>query len=256
MRSRFNLFPVLLTALLAATLLLSTYTVVLRAASAATLVSYTESSTDYNVSSASKATAAAVSWNSGDIIVYLALSEDASGGLQLPTATGLTFANQQTSGTAGTTCGARIDTAVAGSTSSSVVTGTQTPGSGRMGFSVWVFRNSTGVGNSAEQHTTGKTVGLTPAASNADIVWGICDFNADGALTATPTATNTRKTLDDGTRYSVGVFDLVDTAATTYGGVTTGTTGPFSLVVLEIKNDGSGGAAAKPKHLLLGVGDN
>ena len=212
---------------------------------APTLISYTETTW---TTTATTLSTASVSWQTNDVLVVISGAEGAGANLGTPTATGLTFAKQK-SNTAAGSCEAFVATAVAGSSSSGAVTVTSSA-SQHYGFGVWVWRSSTGVGNSSEQHTTTKTVSQTNTAANGGMVWGAFDFNADAAFTAgTPTPTNTPQKAQDAGRYSFGVFDLADqtsAGAVSYGFTGGGTTGPYSLVVVEVKNDGAGAAATPP----------
>lgn len=214
---------------------------------APTLISYTESAS-WVTTGASKATAS-VSWQTNDVIAVLAAAEGFSDVLTTPTATGLTFTKQQdiTNGT-NTRCAAFVAAAVAGSTSSSTVTVTNS-GGGFWGFGVWVWRGSAGIGTSSQQATTTKTKAQTNTGANGGMIWGAFDFNADAAFTnGTPTPTNTRQNAQSASHYTRGVFDLADqtsAGSVNYGFTGGGTTGPFSIVILEIKNDG-GGAVGQP----------
>lgn len=205
---------------------------------APTRVSYTET-TAWNTGATTKSTIS-ISWLTGDILAVIAGAESNNTTLGTPTATGLTFTKNKNIA-AVNQCPAFCATAVAAGNGSSAVTVTSSSATPHYGFGVWVWRSSTGVGNSASQATTAKTVSLTPTGVNSAMCWGIFDFGADGALTGTPTPTNTDESQDDGTNWSIGVFDLIDqpsAGAVLYGGVTAGVTGPFSIVVQEIKNDG------------------
>lgn len=213
---------------------------------APTLVSYTEVAS-WATGGATKATAS-VSWNSGDILVVIAGAENNANTLGTPTATGLTFTIKQ-SFASGTTCSSMLATATAGSTSSATVNvayGT-TGGSPHWGFGVWVWRSSTGEGNSIEQHTTTKTKALTITSPNSAVMCGVFDFNADAAGSGTPAVTNSRQAAQDAGRYTRLVFDNIDysTSGSLWGQTGGGTTGPFSIVAVEIKNDGAGGATTR-----------
>lgn len=203
-------------------------------ATAPTLISYAEA--DWTTNGAtSKATTLAVSWNSGDILVVVSGSETGVAP-DIPTATGLTFTSQK-SNAAANTCGTRVSTAVAGSTSSSIITVTYANINDVWGFAVWVWRGSVGVGNSSEQHTTTHSVPLTPAAVDSAIMWGTFDFNVGALGTITPTPTNTRQRVVVTSRYTIYVSDLGDqpSAGSVSYGLTGSGGGPFSTVAVEIK---------------------
>lgn len=226
-------------------------------AAAPTLISYNEATTggSFTAGAATKTTAS-ISWNSGDVIVVIS----GSSSIELPnapstTGTGLAFTTNKSNNAAGS-CAGRLSTAVASATSSGTISVTTGESSHHWGFAVWVWRSSTGVGSTAEKHDTTKTVAMTPVGANAGVSWAIFDWNADGAFTnGSPAPTNTRQNADDGTNYSYGVFDIADTAATSYGATGGGTTGPFTILVAEVKNDGGGGAASPHQLLTLGMGE-
>lgn len=207
-----------------------------------TLISYTEIA--YNVTTTPR-TSASISWQTGDVIVVLQGLED-PGTITLPAATGLTFVAQKTNNAVAGTCADGVYAVVAGATSSGGVTCARSGGtSGIWGASIWVYRGSAGIGNSSEQHTTTKTVALTPTAANCAVVWGCFDFSAGAAGTIVPTPTNTDElALEGASTYTAAVADLDPQAsggATSYG-ISGGGTGPFSIVVLEIKASAGGGA--------------
>ena len=200
---------------------------------APSLISYTEVSS-WTTSGSPKSTAS-ISWQTGDVIVVLAISE-ANDAMPVPTATGLTFSSQKSNVTA-STCGMQACTAIAGSSGSGAVSMTNPNGSSAWGFGVWVFRNSAGVGNSAEQHTSTKTVSLTPTGAHSAIVWALGDFAAGALQTITPTPTDTRQRALDSGRYTFYVADLTDQAsagAVSYG-ISGSGSGPFSIGVVEVK---------------------
>lgn len=196
------------------------------------LISYTETA-DWITGAASRSTPS-VSWQAGDVISVIAICEDTTT-LGLPTATGLTFTSQK-SNNAPTSCGTQLAAAVAGGSGSSAITVTSSAATKHFGIAVWVHRNSLGIGNSAEQHTTTPTVSLTPTDVNSAIVYGMGDWSAVGPLTMTPTPTTTRQAAVDGTAYTRYVADLASQSsagAVSYG-LASGS-GTLSIVVLEIK---------------------
>jgi hypothetical protein len=167
-----------------------------------------------------------------------------AGAVGTPTAAGLTFSfvAGNNPGTDAFTCASGVWTATAGSNGSGAITVNLVSSSQNSGFGVWVFRNSQGVGNHAEQHTATKTVSLTPIAADGAIVWGVFDFAATAitGISATPTPTDERqKVLVGGGAYTIYVEDLTDqtSAGSVSYGITGGSgTGPFSIVSLEIKH--------------------
>lgn len=222
---------------------------------APTLVSYTETAA-WNTAGASKSTAS-IAWNTGDILVFLGASEG-NDTIGVPTATGLTFTSVILNIVANT-CGTRLAVATAGGTSSGAVSATWTTGGSagtHWGFGVWVWRSSVGVGNNIEQHTATKTKALTLTGLNSAVVVGVFDFNADAAGSGTPAVSNTRQAAQDATHMTRLVFDNIDysTSGSSWGQTGGGATGPFSIVGIEIQNDGGGGAATWGP--LLGLGNN
>lgn len=229
-------------------------TVILRAA-APTFVSYNDAATGWLIGGTPKVSAL-VSWNASDWLVVVCWQENNNTTPCVPTGTGLTFTARVTStGTIGQTCYGKTSTANPGSSGSSVISVTGNATS-HWGFGVYVIRNSTGLGGTAEQHTATKLVARSVTSANSYMIWGTCDFGATAAPTGSPSPTNTRQSFDDGTSYSASVFDLDDQSTNTSYGQSNGTgTGPFSIMVLELLNDGGGSSSTcKGGNLtLLGV---
>ena len=203
---------------------------------APTLISYTE--TAWNTATTPKSTGA-VSWQSGDILVYLTASE----GAHLPglptSPAALTFTPQQITNNNG--CFGQIATCIAASSGSDIFTAALA-GGGEWGFAVWVFRGSTGVGHSTKSSLGGsaanESTSLTSLQADSAIVWGCFDFNAATVGSIVPTPTNTRQLARFPSHYTIYVADLLDQVLTTgvlYGCSGAGsTTGPFSILVLEV----------------------
>lgn len=219
---------------------------------APTLISYTESAS-WATTAFSKSLAS-ISWQVSDVLVCLAGSEDNTtlgvAGLPTNTGLGLSWANTESISGAGH-CAALIATTVATSADSGIISLAETSGSLHWGFAVWVWRGSAGVGNHAQQVTTGKTKALTPTAANAGICWGFFDYSAAagaGEPAGSPTPSNTREQTDDGGQYSIGVFDIIDqtsAGSVSYGATTTGTSGPYAIVIQEVKASASAGRTTK-----------
>lgn len=221
---------------------------------APTLISYNDATADWTTGSAggSKSTAS-ISWQTGDVIVVIAGAEGINT-LGTPTATGLTF-TKNVNNTTASTCEGFAATAVAASASSGAVTVTSSSTSQHWGFGVWVWRSSTGVGNSAEQHTTTKTKALTATAADGGICWGVFDFGAGTLDTITPTPTNTRQRVNNGSNYTYYVADLTDqtSAGSVSYGLVTGGSGAYTIVIQEVKNTGAGGATITYPMLERGI---
>jgi len=229
---------------------------------APTFVSYNSTTSAFTATGATKSTAS-ISWQSGDVVVAVLGAENTNSiTLGVPTVSGLTFTMQKQNnpGTASSTCASMVATAVAASSSSGAVSSTATgSNSGTLfwGMGVYVFRGSAGVGNSAEQHTSTKTVSLTPTGADSAIVWGVFDFAGAHTNTATPTATHNEVAINN-SNYDVNISDLddqVSAGAASYG-VTSTSAGPFSIVVVEVKAGAGGGASAFdiPQLGMTGVG--
>lgn len=209
---------------------------------------------------ATRATAS-VTWAAGDIVVWGGCSEGSqTESFSTPTASGLTFSSVINI-SAGTPSHAAlaIYTATAASSGSSAVTGTLSNGTSTWNAWVWVWHSSGGVGNNAStaSPSSTKTVSLTPTAADSGIVWMMGDWNG-GSITpsATPTSPNETTRQATGTSgYNYLTADITDqtsAGAVSYG-VTTTSTGPFTIGVLEIKGTGGGGGTV-PKSQSLGNG--
>jgi len=203
------------------------------------IISYAE--TVFNTTTTPKTTV--ISWNAGDIVIYVAGCEN-NLTLPVPTGTGITFVSQKTNGAAGS-CATQLAAAAPTAAGSSVtISGTLTGGSLSWGYGIFVVRGACRFGTSVEQHTATKTVSLTPESANSTIIWGCFDFEAAGAVTPNLTVPEviTRHSEDVGTSYSIGIFSMLNQtskAAVGYGGVFGGSTGPYSLVAIELVPGGT-----------------
>lgn len=207
----------------------------------------TQATASWVTGSASKVTASPLTWNAGDLIVYIAGCEGVAT-LAVPTAPGLTFASVRVNG-AGSTCAAQLAVATAVSGGSQIITGTNSSATLHWGFEVWAVGPHNGAGTSALQVTTAHTVNVTPTAADSMYMWGGFDFGAAGAPTAVPTATHTPQSIDDGTQYSLMVADLVDqvTGGVVAYGVVSPSAAAVTLVVLEVLAP-AGSGVLLPRH--------
>jgi len=195
------------------------------------LISYTE--TSWNTTAISKSVA--ISWNAGDVIVVIAGCQGSTT-LDGPTATGLNFIVQQ-SNSAAFTCSSMCAAAVADNAGSDVVNMTNLSATLHWGFGVFVWRNSQGIGNSAEQHTTSLTVPFAPFTADGAIVWGVFDLSASVVQATTPAPNDARQLFWDTGAYTVYLIDLGDQpsiGSTRYGLAGIGS-GPYSIVAIEVK---------------------
>lgn len=225
-------------------------------AAAPTLVSYTETAS-WITGGTSKATPGAVSWQTGDILVHISGTEnDVFAAPAVPTGTGITFSSVQLNNGIANTCSGRLSTATAASNGSSIITTTYGNAVPHWGFGVWVWRNSTGVGNSIEQHTTTKTKALTITSVNSAVMIGAFDFGAGTTGSGTPAVTNTRQNTQDTSHYTLLVFDNIDysTSGSLWG--QSGGTGSAAISIfgVEILNSGGGAGGCVPKSGLTLTG--
>lgn len=220
---------------------------------APTLISYVETASWFTNDGTGSKTSPAITWQTNDVIVVLAAAEGPDT-LGLPTATGLTFVSQKSNTTVGT-CGTQIAAAVAAGNGSTTVNVTTNDISHHYGFGVWVWRGSAGIGNSAEQHTTTKSVPMTPTAADCGVCWGTFDFSASTVTTIIPAPTTERQRVDGGADYAIYVSDLGDqvSAGAVEYGLNVAPAGPVSIVVLEIKA-GTATVRSYGNLLLMGVG--
>lgn len=214
---------------------------------APTLISYTEST--WNAGSAGTTKTITVSYNTNDVLIAIAGAEGPDT-LTVSGGTGLTWTKQK-SNTAASSCGSSVSSSVAASNQTTqTITLTTSNNTDHYGFGVWVWRNSPGIGNFSEQHTSTKTVALIPAGgADSAVMWGAFDFSAGASPGVTPTPTNSRQTLQDGTHYDAVVADITDqvsSGSVSYGLTVTGTTGPYSLVVAEVKGTSTGTTPSIP----------
>lgn len=199
-----------------------------------TLTTYTD--TTWTSGGNTKVTSS-ISWNSGDVIVAICAVEN-SQTLDIPTATGLTFTLRQNANT-NNTCFAKSFTAVAASSGSSQVTFSINDGSQAWGGSVWVFTNTDGVGNSAVQATSSKTVSLAATDTHSAVCWSIFDWGADPTtgINPSPTATDVRQSTRISGHYTYYVADLTDQpsgSSTSYGISGGSGSGPFTILPVEV----------------------
>lgn len=218
------------------------------------LVSYTETAS-WITNGASKSTSASVAWQTGDILVFIGGGQDV-GTIGVPTATGLTFTSRALNTTPD--CQSRGATAVAASTSSAVISATNSVSTQHWGFGVWVWRGSDGFDAAGEQHTSTKTKAIVHTDTHSATCWGVFDFAATAVagISLTPAASHTRQAAADGTAYTFYAGDLVDQAASgsvSYG-ITGGSgTGPFSIAAVAVLGTTVGASTVKPLTT-LGVG--
>lgn len=205
------------------------------------LVSYTETSW----TTTGNRTTASISWQPYDVIVTIQGVENttpATGTLGVPTGTGLSFTSiANNTDTGGNTCGSRLCVAFPTAAGSSTIQ--STCGVAQNGLAVWVWRGASDVGTRTEQHTTTKTVSLTPrnGGTHSAICWAAFDFAAGAVGSLTPAPTTTRQAALSSTAYTYYVGELQNQpsgGAVSYGVTGTASAGVFSLLVAEIQGFG------------------
>jgi hypothetical protein len=203
-----------------------------------TLVAYAE--TAWNTQGTSKS-AAAISWQTGDLVVVEALTEDAIATVGVADQLGLTFTAGGGVGTSGSTCWAGDWSATATDDRTSVqVAATCANGSTRSwGIGVWVYRDSDGVGARAADATTAKTVSLSRTGDHSHVVGVQGDYSAAATTgySFTPTVGNDREATRDTGRYTAYAADWADqgtAGSTSYGTTGETSTGTFAKIAREI----------------------
>src|SRR5260221_8748397 len=213
------------------------------------LISYTETTWS---GTGTKSTAA-VTWQSGDLVVVLAVNELGTTAVAAPTAAGLAFAAGAAAGADSSHCWADSWSATPGAGGSQAVTSTGA-GADDWGLAVWVWRGSGGIGNRATS-TSAQTVSLIRSGANSCVVFASGDFAAAATTgySFTPAVANDRQHVQDAALYSVYVADFGDQGAagtTSYGTSGETSAGPFTNLALEILGLASA-AAATPQPLVV-----
>lgn len=204
--------------------------------------------------------APSMSWQTNDVVVVLAANE---GNLAstftgpTTTGTGLSFTNRQLHNTTAADPGGAGWTAVAtGNSTGTISVGQSGAGSQRIVIGVYIYRSSTGVGNSAISTGSSRTVNLT-AAGGADggMSWVSADWAAVAVVAFTPTTTTHGSGAPGPTAspvsvqqspsytYYVGNLDDQTSAGAVAYGVGGSGTGPFTIIAVEAK--AGAGAPAK-----------
>jgi hypothetical protein len=187
-----------------------------------------------------------VSWQTGDVVVVHGLVADDVTTLNTPTVSGLTFSLVAQTGGGGSTCRSYVWAATAGSNGSGAIQGSKSGSDVDWGIAVEVWRDSDGVGNSAVDTSTAKTVSLPRSDAHSAVSYGGADWSADvDAATFTPSGATVIESAGDGATYGVHVgwwSDQGDAGTTSYG-VSITSTGSFAKVAVEILGTGSAGPA-------------
>jgi hypothetical protein len=210
--------------------------------------------TSYNQSTTPRAVT--LSWAAGDIIVWCGQAEGYQGsGVLTPTASGLTFTEQQAVVVAAYGY-VRVMTAVAAGAGSSVSVSTagtnEFNGSLYWGAEAKVWRNSDGVGASSKANVAdgAPSLNLTTTQADSAVIVYNNDWNAvDGASRAWRTGAGSLTESNyfyDSARYTT--YSGYHANAGAIGTYATGLTAPtgqkYSIIALEIK--GTAGVTSPP----------
>lgn len=138
---------------------------------------------DYTDNAAVSEVTGTLTWNSGDRILVVAMTEDQSFTLNTPTATGLTFSALGSAVTPSNSCWLHAWSATAGSSGSSAVTATRAGGTGvaMRGIYAFAYGGCTGFArtNKAGVDAT-ETVSVTRTQANSAMVAWAGDWSASG----------------------------------------------------------------------------
>lgn len=203
----------------------------------------------WNAGGASKALSP--TWLTGDVLVAFSLSATTEAPGAPANVTGVTWGTAKQSNTAANTCAGWVYATVATADGTSVSISVSTAESSHhWGWGLWVWRGSDGLGNSTKDVTTAKTVAYTPAQADSGIIWCAADWDANAVTNnnITPTPTNTRQRVNDGSNYTIYVADLTDqtsAGSVSYGLSGAGTTGALTKFVMEVKGAASSLTAAQ-----------
>jgi hypothetical protein len=219
--------------------------------------------TSYDSSPAGLTKTVVVSWQAGDVIVWCAQGENfvtATGGALVPSASGLTF-NEQQLVAVDTYSYVRVMTAVAASSGSSVTVTTTASGGFDPNISGWwwgsevkVWRSSDGVGASAKANVASGAPSLDLTTTQADSA--ICVYNNDwNAQDGTSrvwrtnagafTESNYYRDASHHTAYS-GSHANAGAIGTYATGLSAPTGQKYSIIALEIKGTAGGQTIAVP----------
>lgn len=234
-------------ALLVITLNASAATTILRslpmsqfvaAGGGATLSLESHGGSDFVDTSTSETTTNSLSWQAGDWIYVLGVTEDNGVSLNVPTYSGGTFA-QRLVQNAPSDCRVYVWTnSPAGSGSGTIAAGLSV--SGRAGIYALVYRNSTGPGAVAQSGgANALTISLTRGSANSHVIWAAGDWNAadDTTVTATPTGSVRVAARNSAayTAFATSYGDQGAAGATSYGIADHGLTVDLARVAVEIK---------------------
>lgn len=184
-------------------------------------------------------TTGSLTWEAGDVIVVMGVTENNTQTFAIPTATGLTFSLITTTNVS-STCKGYAWSATATNNGSGTIN-SDTSSSGEMAnIEAYVYRGSDGVGNNAASAAgTGTTISLSRSSNNSAVAWAGCDYSATNDTVVTPTPAGGTQDqaaylLNDATMFAFHWDDQGAAGSTNYG-VTGFAGGVFTKVAVEIK---------------------
>lgn len=185
-----------------------------------------------------------VTWQANDFIVVVGVTEDSGGAtLNTPTATGLTFSLILSSLVANN-CAIYLWSATAAASGAQAITATSDGTSKNRGIAAYVYRGSTGAGNTAtisDSSTTNTVISLIRGTANSAVVVIMGDWSAvnDVAVTANPSSGGTVRGIVNNagaaTFYSASWTDAGVPATTSYGIGSYTATPTWAGIVVEVK---------------------
>jgi hypothetical protein len=212
---------------------------------------------NWQLSTTPRSVSSSVSWETGDVIIVHGGVADDGDSLATPTVAGLTFALVLESVPNADSCRSYVWAATAASPGSGTVEGSK-PGGGSTtwGIAVEVWHGTDGVGNSATNTSTTKTVSLTRGFENSGVSYGGFDWSASSAAaTWTPSGQTVIESSGDDTNYGIHVAywgDQGAAGATSYG-ISSASSGDFAKVAVEVKGTAGAPAVAIPPILQSGL---
>lgn len=192
---------------------------------------------------------AAITWNTGDLIVVAGLVADVSGSMATPTYSGGTFAGIGTALTTASHCWGHKWSSVASSGGSGNVSATAAGGL-PWGYIVYVFTAAThnGIGNHSATGSTTQTASLTTSANSA-VIMAIGDWGVGTDLTSdwVPSGFTERNAEVIAGNYTNYVADWASRGAgsVSYGISVTASGDAYTKLLVEVlENAGGGGPAS------------
>lgn len=199
-------------------------------------------------------TTGTLTWNTGDLILVIGVTEDQSATFNTPTATGLTFSALGTAITASSSCWVHAWSATAASSGSGTVSATANlGGSAARGIHAFAYGGCTGfVRTNLGTQSSTQTVSVTRTQANSAMVFWSADWSASGTagLGWTPAGQTQAQAISIANYSAFAAYwgDQGSAGTTSYG--TTGLTGTkYSISAVEVLGTVSGPAfiASQPR---------